>query len=521
MKNNLQFVLIKHFLFPLLVLGSFQTVYSQCKVDPSFGINGQVEYSFSEDVRPVKMRYLEDGKIIIGGYIDYVSSWDEKIFFAKLLSDGSLDTLFGNNGMAFPFDSTTNNYLYDFMIKPDGKIIGVMTSGQNKIFQLNADGSPDTSFGFMGAKPVNSNWMLQLLPDGKVLSAGAYWNGSTQVISLNKLNTDGSPDTTFGLVGYTQTDLTNFTHEAPASMQIQPDNKIVLAGTAYNSAVELHFFIARFNSDGSPDNTFGEHGIVCYQGSDYFGRGELFDLAVLDNGKILACGYRDDASQNYGWYGLLICLNTDGSEDASFGDNGRVLIRQLYNSNSRFNALTVLDDGSILLAGTTTFYFQNALTGLSVHKISKGGIADTSFADHGIYFTNMFNTGSSNTTFPRDIIHSTTDVYICGATRNDSTSRFDLGVIKFNECGLLTKQPEVNSINIFPNPSDGHFKVTGLSGISSIRIINALGQIMYSKEFIVEPEYTVQLNVSNGIYLVEIISSDQQFTSKLIIHSAY
>ncbi|MFO7445980.1 MAG: delta-60 repeat domain-containing protein, partial [Ignavibacteriaceae bacterium] len=68
---------------------------------------------------------------------------------------------------------------------------------------------------------------------------------------------------------------------------IQSDGKIVAAGRSDNGALS-DCALARYNSDGSLDNTFGSGGITT------FGEAIINAIVILPDGKIVAAGYTGD-----------------------------------------------------------------------------------------------------------------------------------------------------------------------------------------------------------------------------------
>jgi len=79
------------------------------------------------------------------------------------------------------------------------------------------------------------------------------------------------------------------------SLAIQPDGKILLGGYCYSGS-DWDFCIARFETNGSPDNSFGTGGKVIQpigSSDDY-----AYSLAIQPDGKILLGGFCDNGS-NY------------------------------------------------------------------------------------------------------------------------------------------------------------------------------------------------------------------------------
>ena len=110
-----------------------------------------------------------------------------------------------------------------------------------------------------------------------------------QLFALVRYNTDGSMDTTFGTNGIVKTVIGTWAQAY--SVALQSDGKIVLAGSASS-----HFALARYNTDGSLDTTFGTNGIVTTS------IGTVQDMAtcvaIQSDGKIAVGGKRDNGA-NY------------------------------------------------------------------------------------------------------------------------------------------------------------------------------------------------------------------------------
>jgi uncharacterized delta-60 repeat protein len=84
-------------------------------------------------------------------------------------------------------------------------------------------------------------------PDSKIVVTGNP--GLSEVVTVTRLNPNGSPDTTFNGDGTATIDF------GASGAVLQPDGKIVVAGTAQAGVA-----VARLNANGSPDATFGAAG---------------------------------------------------------------------------------------------------------------------------------------------------------------------------------------------------------------------------------------------------------------------
>jgi uncharacterized delta-60 repeat protein len=262
-----------------------------------------------------------DGKILVSGYSYNGSNYDFSL--VRLNADGSLDTSFDGDGKLIVPVGSTDDVGYSLTVQPDGKILvaGYSFNGTNNDFsliRLNADGSLDTSFDGDGKLIVpvgasnDAGRSVTVQPDGKIVVAGASYNGSNQDFSLIRLNADGSLDTTFDGDGKLIMQVGS-ADDVAASVTVQPDGKIVVAGTSSNGITE-GFSLVRLNADGSLDTSFGTAGKLIVPVGD--SEPMAVSMALQPDGKITITGYSvNGGTNNFS----LIRVNADGSLDTTFG----------------------------------------------------------------------------------------------------------------------------------------------------------------------------------------------------------
>ena len=134
-----------------------------------------------------------------------------------------------------------------------------------------AGGDLDPTFGTGGQVMTDFNHStdianaVALQPDGKLVVVGqTYTNNdfSGEDFAVARYNTDGTLDTTFGTRGKVRTDFPGLAAVA-SSVLIQPDGKILVAGGAFPNFTFLgDFELVRYNPNGSLDTSFGNGGIV-------------------------------------------------------------------------------------------------------------------------------------------------------------------------------------------------------------------------------------------------------------------
>ncbi|MFK7810493.1 MAG: T9SS type A sorting domain-containing protein, partial [Saprospiraceae bacterium] len=192
------------------------------------------------------------------------------------------------------------------------------------IVRYNQDGTVDSSFStvnqdgiFLG--PLGECFAIAIQSDGKIVAAGAVSNGGDD-FQLARYNMDGTIDNSFGTNGVVTTDLGG-ENEIARSVVIQPDGKIIVAGHSNNGA-DYDFAIARYNLDGSLDNSFSINGMVTTDFENFTDRAS--SVILQTDGKIVVAGLTTNPIFYYP-YIALARYNTDGTLDNSFGVNGKVI----------------------------------------------------------------------------------------------------------------------------------------------------------------------------------------------------
>src|SRR6185295_15282459 len=163
---------------------------------------------------------------------------------------------------------------------------------------------------------------------------------------------------------------------------LQPDGKIIVAGSAsYDSSNrDIGFALARFNTDGSIDFGFGTGG---KQISDFFGAGAKANSIVLrPDGKFVVAGTASDsATRPVATDIALARYNSDGSLDSAFGIGGESAIPFPDSATEQGNAVAVLPDGKIIVAGTAFKTFNTPPDFALVRYNSDGSLAGITTTD--------------------------------------------------------------------------------------------------------------------------------------------
>lgn len=341
----------------ILIIGVF-TAYNGIAINKIARLNsdGSLDTTFSSGTGSlnayVSLAIQTDGKILIGGFFSTYNDIAVKNI-ARLNADGSLDTSF-NSG-------TGPNSTVSFIVpKPDGKILiaGDFTTynetSRNRIAQLNADGTLDTSFNpEYGANSSIS--CISIQPDGKILIGGSF--STYNFVSrkrIARINTDGTIDSSFNPgVGI---------DNSVYSMNIQADGKILIGGqfTQHNTISRNN--ITRVNSDGTIDSSFNP-GTGTNQ--------RVSTITTKPDGKILISG--NFTAYNATPLGRIAQLNGDGTLDTSFFIANGIGV----GSNGSIESIALQSDGKIIVAGGFTAY--NGTPKIAMFRLNTDGTLDVPF----------------------------------------------------------------------------------------------------------------------------------------------
>jgi uncharacterized delta-60 repeat protein len=338
-------------------------------------------------------------------------------------SAGTLDNTFGTDGIVITSIDTINDKGNSLAIQSDGKIIlGGSTqdsypASDFALVRYNNDGSLDTTFG-NGGKVITTienrseGQSLAIQTDGKII-LGGY---SDWYINLARYNTDGSLDTTFGTGGIVITDVFGFYSDRCKSVAIQSDGKIVVGGYANHNNYDLrHFVVIRYNNDGSLDTSFGINGIVIG------GLGNCESLRIQNDGKILLGGSTDFSF-------ALERYNSDGSLDNTFGIGGKVTTT--FQNNCLGNSMELQSDGKIVIGGSCGLP-SGDFTFTLARYLSDGSL-DDSFGTNGIVSTPTGISSRGNSV----VIQNDGKILLAGDSK-DSSNPFNFALARYNSDGTF------------------------------------------------------------------------------------
>ncbi|HYV92540.1 MAG TPA: T9SS type A sorting domain-containing protein [Chitinophagales bacterium] len=283
-------------------------------LDSNFGDNGIVKTSFGllADAYANSVVIQSDGKIILGGYKKY-NYLNHDFILVRYNTDGSVDSSFGDEGIVITsFGDYTDSYGRSLALQANGKIVMVGSSYDSNnspnyaIARYNTDGSLDSSFSADGLLTFDFDGesdeahAIAIQTDGKMVVAGYSRLDSAQLtqnnFSIARIDTDGTLDVSFSGDGKNVTDF-NSQNDHAACIAIQNDNKIVVGG--YSRYGDQDFELARYNSNGTIDLSFGSLGKVTTSFFPNYSGDEAYSVVIQSDGKIVLAGFTVATDYNY------------------------------------------------------------------------------------------------------------------------------------------------------------------------------------------------------------------------------
>ena len=327
---------------------------------------------------------------------------DSGFGLARYRADGVLDQSFGNGGLVVTRSTQRSFVANALALQPDGRILvaGMVSdlataSLQLAVARYNPDGSVDDGFGAGGiaATPVGSAGgaasTLALQPDGRIIVAGtAYAHGATSdQFALTCFTPAGKLDLTFGTDGLVQTQV-GASGAAVQSLAVQADGKILVVGTAFsNGPTDDDFALVRYAPDGRLDAQFGTGGIVTTD----FGSNDVGARPALDRAGGVAIspdGRIVVAGSTRGEHQAFAVARytIDGSLDSSFGVGGKA---QIPAQSAQVYAVIVQPAGDLVLAGSAGSTSGGSTAPFALARFHADGTADLGFGSDGVVTTSF------------------------------------------------------------------------------------------------------------------------------------
>jgi uncharacterized delta-60 repeat protein len=346
-----------------------------------------------------------DGTIVVVGYGQPAEqrvagpAFDRHFLVARLLPNGELDPAFGGEGIVLANMRSgwrANDTAHGIAIEGDGRVVvtggasyalGPLAAGSYcATARLGQDGHLDRSFGDEGR-------VLTLVPgwtrcnsvsvfvglDGRIIVAGnaSSERGPHHIVALRYLPS-GALDPQFGRGGTVELQ----TEATAWSAALDAQSRILAVGTEWLGPTGTRILVARFDSHGNVDQSFGAGGTVSLHDADVLQ--ELNAAAFQPDGKIAAVG-------TFGWssatrppepgkrYQIIVLrLDASGALDTSFADGGLLLM-----ASPRYQwggqTIVIQPDGKLLIAGFVVDEADDRTSSIVLVRLNRDGTPDTEF----------------------------------------------------------------------------------------------------------------------------------------------
>jgi len=296
-----------------------------------------------------------------------------------------------------------------------------------------APGSLDTTFNGTGKQQTAfpgaaTSSAVGIQSTGKIVVVGSVDVSGVSNFALARYNTDGTLDTTFGSGGLVITPVLN--GGVGVAILIEPvTDKIIAAGSAVPvaSPTDSDFALVRYNADGSLDGTFGTGGISTTSVSSVF---DSLNAVAFQGSKIIAAGVAAGATNDDF---AVVRFNSNGSVDTTFGPvgaNGKV-ITPVGTGNDAASGVAVQSDSKIVVVGSADTAMATPIN-FAVVRYNSDGTTDSGFGTGGKVITSL----QSNDDEAFDVaIQSDSRIVVAGATC--IAAGCDFGLVRYNTDGTL------------------------------------------------------------------------------------
>lgn len=189
---------------------------------------------------------------------------------------------------------------------------------------------------------------MAVQPDGKVVMVG----GTFTDFVMARFNANGTLDETFGDSGKVVTPIPGADVQLPREVNavtLQRDGKIVVAGNARIPRPDgrTAIVLVRYNGNGTLDSTFDSGGFV-FGPTFLFGR--AFAVKIDGKDRIVVAGDTPkDGNTDFSDF-IVARFNANGSIDSTFGQAG-IAVTDIGGVTNEAHGLAVLTDNSLLVSG--------------------------------------------------------------------------------------------------------------------------------------------------------------------------
>ena len=414
------------------------------------------------------------------------------------------------------------------------------------ISRFHPDGRPDLSFGVEGEAIYTSSFFLPnsiaIQEDGKIVAAG----NNQMSFALVRYLPDGTLDSSFGVNGEVITDFDKYA-DFIQDILIQPDGKIVAAGAAGNNSFNQDkpfMGVARYNTDGSLDKSFGEEGKANIKFNNV---SKANSVSLQQNGKILIAGFETNEHNDF----AIARLTENGIPDSSFGINAKI-VTDIRSYSDRAIKVGIQKDGRIIAGGqevTTENVYSTVLVGYHGDPVAtnplitqmKSWIQDSPLgwyiqnsnsvgyfgierSNNGTDFTQVQRISPRQVSMPNASANKE-EVYHYALRGADAGGYYRIKAVMqdgskvYSDVVAFNTNNKENNVSIAPNPVNNVLTVKGLQPTKhyTLSVMDISGNMVLNTK--VKAAATTQLQVSRlkpGRYLLSVKSGTAMQTLQFV-----
>ena len=365
-------------------------------LDTSYNATGMASFDFgnSQDDSAFDAYINNADEVVMTGASVHPTGNQTDFAALKIDSSGTLITGFGTNGLLvvdIDGDGTgTSNQSTGTTVASDSSnnlYFGIYTGNSlfdTVIYKTDANGSVDNTYGTSGQATFGLSDQENTAEDLQIDSSNraVLLTTTTTVVEpdvvVARYTSAGILDSSFSVDGFNTLDATFSvdTLSELIELSVAPHaGKFVAVGTTVGVSGSV-LIVARYNADGSQDETFGINGYYVHVSVESTSVGQ--DIVELSDGKLVVVGSSDEQ-------GLVVMLKTDGTLETSFNETSfNHQGSKLLSSGSQlsFNAVAVDSNNKIVVAGTDGY-------DIYIARMSVSGTLDSNFGDSGEFKSDL------------------------------------------------------------------------------------------------------------------------------------
>ena len=258
--------------------------------------------------------------------------------------------------------------------------------------------------------------------DGKLIVVGRAFDAASGDFAVVRYNPDGSLDPTFGSAGTLTLDFNGALDEARGVL-VQPGGGIVVVGSAFNPSTNRpEFALARFDSSGNLDASFGSAGKLSLSLTGNID--SAYAVAMQPNGSLLVAG---EAANGF----ALTRFDSNGNLDLSYGQGDGIAVVPGFGGVAAGLKVVVQPDGKAVVVGIGYVNTTNNYD-VVVARFTADGVLDPSFSGDG--FLTLDLSGGFNEDATSVILQPDGQIVVSAGPGNSSNG-FDFLLLRFNPDG--------------------------------------------------------------------------------------